>query len=404
MNETHTRTLTMLQSLIGFDTTSRASNLALIDFVCDYLATQQIVAECIFNTDRSKANILACIGPQVTGGIMLSGHTDVVPVDGQQWSYPPFTLTTEQGRHYGRGTADMKGFLACMLAILPDIDRTRLQRPLWLALSYDEEVGCLGVHSLLESLAQREVKPEICLVGEPTSMQPVNGHKGKVALRCNVTGHACHSAYAPQGVNAINYATDVIQFIIQRDRQLASTVNPAFDPPFSTLHVGTLCGGEALNIVPNHCQFDMELRYLPEQSPEPLIDEIKNYARSTLVPMMRQRSSESDIQFIPLAAYPGLFVEESNPWLQQLLRWTEHANPHTVAFGSEAGLFAQQGITTMVCGPGSMAQGHKPDEYVEDDQLRQCLTLLGKITEALYTNQPTESVAPHNIDEKVPQG
>ncbi|WP_241622931.1 acetylornithine deacetylase [Rosenbergiella australiborealis] len=390
MNSLHSRTVELLGSLIEFDTTSRESNLHLIYFVRDYLVAKGVSCELIFNQEKSKANLLATLGPQVEGGIMLSGHTDVVPVTGQQWHYPPFQLTSEQGRHYGRGTADMKGFIACMLALVAQVDQARLQRPLWLALSYDEEVGCLGVHGLLDELAQRPVKPELCLVGEPTSMQPVNGHKGKVALRCQIVGHECHSAYTPQGVNAINYAAQLIHFILKRDERLAEEVNPAFDPPFSTLHIGTITGGGALNIVPNHCQFDMELRYLPQHSPDTVIDDIKAYANHTLVPQMQQRFSGSAIAFNTLAAYPALYVAQSEPWVQRLLKWTQQTATTTVAFGTEAGLFHQQGITTVVCGPGSMAQGHKPDEYIEDAQIQQCLQLLVKMVETLYVTAQTE--------------
>ena len=384
MSDRLQRTLQRLNDLVSFDTTSRESNLALIDYVQDYLSKQGFDAEVLYNSQKNKANLVVCIGPRVAGGILLSGHTDVVPIDGQHWNYPPFSLTLEDERCYGRGTTDMKGFVACCLAIISEIDPQQLKKPLWLGLSYDEEVGCLGGHELLDYLAAQPVKPELCLVGEPTSMRPVNGHKGKVALRCQVKGKECHSAYTPQGVNAIQYAARLIHFILEQEKQLREKGDLRFDPPFSTLHVGTISGGEALNIVPNFCQFDMELRYLPQQSPNEVVDGLKTYAQHQLVPAMREMSADCDISFKTLAAYPGLYLDEMTPWLQQLLAWTDSSTAHTVSFGTEGGLYQASGITSIICGPGSMAQGHKPDEYIEKDQLRQCLKLLERIICHLY--------------------
>jgi acetylornithine deacetylase len=273
----------------------------------------------------------------------------------------------------------MKGFLACALAMVPVACHRPLKKPLWLAFSYDEEVGCLGVHSLLERLAARPIKPALCLVGEPTEMQPVYGHKGKVALRCTVKGHACHSAYTPEGVNAINYAARLITFILEQDRQLATLSDSHFSPPFSTLHVGTVSGGRALNIVPDHCQFDMELRYLPQSPPEPVLKSIQDYAQDQLLPEMQQRQPDTSITFTELAAYPGLFTPPETPWVKQFIDWTGHTQATTVAFGTEAGLFEHCEIPTIICGPGSMVQGHKPDEFITAPQLQQCLTLLEKV-------------------------
>lgn len=384
MSDRLPRTLQLLNDLVSFDTTSRESNLALIDYVQGYLAKLGFDADIIYNSQKTKANLMARIGPSVAGGILLSGHTDVVPIDGQQWHFPPFSLTLDDERCYGRGTADMKGFVACCLAMIAEIDPQQLKKPLWLGLSYDEEVGCLGVHQLLEHLATQPIIPALCLVGEPTSMHPVNGHKGKIALRCQIKGKECHSAYTPQGVNAVHYAARLIHFILEQEKRLTKNCDPRFDPPFSTLQVGTISGGEALNIVPNFCQFEMELRYLPQQSPSQVVDGIKTYARQQLVPSMRESSADCDISFKTLAAYPGLYLDEMTPWLQRLLHWTQHSTPHTVSFGTEGGLYQASGITSIICGPGSMEQGHKPDEYIEKDQLRQCLGLLGRIIHYLY--------------------
>ncbi|WKX25437.1 acetylornithine deacetylase [Tatumella ptyseos] len=383
MNDYLPLTLELLSKLVSFDTTSRESNLALIDYVQHYLAEQGFQAEILYNPERTKANLVVCIGPRVTGGILLSGHTDVVPVDGQQWHYPPFSLILDNERCYGRGTTDMKGFIACSLAMITVLDADQLKKPVWLGLSYDEEVGCLGVHDLVAYLDSQPIKPELCVVGEPTSMQPVNGHKGKIALRCQVKGKACHSAYTPQGVNAIHYASRLIHFILDQENILTTERNPRFDPPFSTLHVGTISGGEALNIVPDNCKFDMELRYLPGYSASFLIEGIKAYAQQQLLPNMRERSRDSNITFETLAAYPGLHLDETTPWLQRLLKWTDCSSPQTVSFGTEGGLYQASGITSVVCGPGSMEQGHKADEYIEKGQLVQCLALLEKIIQHL---------------------
>ncbi|RLM16215.1 acetylornithine deacetylase (ArgE) [Gibbsiella quercinecans] len=306
-------TRAILADLIAFDTVSRNSNLALIDYVRRYLAGYGISSRLFHDAGGDKANLLAVIGPQDRPGIMLSGHTDVVPVDGQRWQSDPFALTERDGKLYGRGTADMKSWLAAVLALVPRLCAAPLRLPVWLAFSYDEEVGCKGVHSLLAELEHLPSQPAACIVGEPTSMRPVLGHKGKIAVRCEVTGFACHSAYTPTGVNAIEYAVRIMQQLMALAQTLHQQQNLAFDPPFSTLQTGVIAGGKALNIVPAHCQFDFEIRTLP-----------------------------------PPAAL------------------------QTVAFGTEGGLFQQHGVPTLVCGPGAMDQGHKPDEFITLEQLQAC--------------------------------
>lgn len=255
----------VLKALVAFDTTSRESNLQLIEFVRDYLASCDVPCELIYNQQRSKANLFATIGPTDKPGIVLSGHTDVVPVDGQPWTVPPFELTERDGKVYGRGTADMKGYIACVLALVPSLVSTSLRLPVHIALSYDEEVGCLGVRSLLAELEQRPVKPMLCIIGEPTELKPVLGHKGKLAIRCDIHGHACHSAYAPLGVNAIEYAAELIGELGRIGTRLKAPEyhDVRFDPPFSTVQTGVIGGGKALNIVPADCRFDFEIRALP---------------------------------------------------------------------------------------------------------------------------------------------
>lgn len=366
----------ILENLLAFDTTSRESNLALIDYIQAHLAERGIVAQRFLSEDGRKANLYARLGPEGDGGVMLSGHTDVVPVDGQPWSVPPFALTEKDKRYYGRGSADMKGFLACVLAAIPLFQAQRLRLPLHLAFSYDEEVGCLGVRSLVSHLKAARDKPAMCIIGEPTDMQPVYGHKGKVAMRCRVRGHACHSAYAPQGVNAISYAARLINRLESLGDALAKMRDVRFDPPYSTLQVGTIRGGAALNIVPQRCEFDFEIRHLPGQPVEDTVSTLRDYAAKELLPAMRDIAQESEISFIPLSQYPGLLTDAQSDFARWLAQWCGSDAFSTVAFGTEGGLFDEAGIATLICGPGSMAQGHKPDEYVAIDQLARCTAML----------------------------
>ncbi len=369
----------LLDSLLKFDTTSRESNLELIDFIQKYLASFGIETQLFHDQTGAKANLFARIGPAGNGGVMLSGHTDVVPVDGQRWAYPAFALTEHQGRYYGRGTADMKGFLACVLAAVPGFIAQPLRMPLYLAFSYDEEVGCLGVRSLVEHLKASAERPAMCIVGEPTGMQPVYGHKGKLAMRCHVKGHACHSAYAPLGVNAIAYAAKLVNKLSELGEALSEQQDSRFDPSFSTLQVGTLCGGTALNIVPQDCQFDFEIRHLPDSQVDSVVSELQQYAEEKLLPEMKLRAQDCDISFQPLSGYPGLLTDPQSDFALWLAQWCGSGAFSTVAFGTEGGLFDEAGVATLVCGPGSMEQGHKPDEFVSIEQLESCIFMLDNL-------------------------
>jgi acetylornithine deacetylase len=362
--------------LLAFDTVSRHSNLALIEYIQAYLNTLGIESTLIFNDERSKANLYARLGPQIDGGIMLSGHTDVVPVEGQNWSYPPFQLTETDGQCYGRGSADMKGFLACVLHALPGFQQVNLRMPLYLAFSYDEEVGCLGVRSLIEHVRSLSERPAMCIIGEPTSMRPIYGHKGKMAMRCHVHGHACHSAYAPEGVNAIEYAAKLINKLSDLAEPLKLQQDARFDPPYSTLQTGVISGGTAVNIVPHYCQFDIEMRYLPQASAYGTFNTLQHYAEQTLKPMMHAINDSTDIQFELLSAYPPLLTEPQSEIAQWVAQWSGCDEFGTVAFGTEGGLFDEAGVATMVCGPGSIEQAHKPDEYVTVAQLQHCCSML----------------------------
>ncbi|MEN0105727.1 MAG: acetylornithine deacetylase [Pseudomonas sp.] len=376
----------LLSRLIAFDTVSRESNLALIEFVRDYLTDLGIDSELIYSDDRRKANLYARLGPAGGGGVMLSGHSDVVPVDGQAWTVPPFTMSEADGKLYGRGTADMKGYIACVLAALPAFLAQPLRVPLHLAISYDEEVGCLGVRSLIEALQGRPERPSLCIIGEPTFMRPVLGHKGKLGMRCEVHGAACHSAYAPQGVNAIEYAAKLIARLGEIGQRLAARErhDSRFDPPYSTVQTGTISGGSALNIVPEHCRFDFEVRTLPADDAEQVAGELQAYAQE-LVPQMQAVQPGTGIRFSPISAYPGLVTAADSEAAQLLALISGSSDFGTVAFGTEGGLFDQAGIATVVCGPGSMDQGHKPDEFVSLEQLGRCDAMLLRLAQWMRT-------------------
>jgi acetylornithine deacetylase len=383
MSATSSREL--LERLIGFATVSRDSNLALIAFIRDYLADLGVESELFYNPERTKANLFATIGPRDRGGIVLSGHTDVVPVDGQSWTVEPFRLTEADGRLYGRGTADMKGFIASVLAAVPLFLKRTLTLPVHLAFSYDEEVGCLGVRPMLAELEKRPHRPRLCLIGEPTELKPVLGHKGKLAMRCQVKGAACHSAYAPYGVNAIEYAAHMICRLGQIGAQLAKPEHhdQRFDPPFSTVQTGVIKGGRALNIVPAECEFDFEVRALPGFNAHEVVDKLQTYAESELLPKMRSVQPDTGIRLQPLSAYPGLATSPDSEAARLLALLSGSTGFGTVAFGTEGGLFDQAGIPTVVCGPGSMDQGHKPDEFITLEQLTSCDAMLARLAEHL---------------------
>ncbi|MFM0219136.1 MULTISPECIES: acetylornithine deacetylase [Paraburkholderia] len=375
----------LLATLIGFATVSRESNLDMIGFIRDYLDELGVKSELFYNAERTKANLFATIGPPERGGIVLSGHTDVVPVEGQAWSVDAFRLTERDGRLYGRGTADMKGFIASVLAAVPGFVERDLKLPVHLAFSYDEEVGCLGVRPMLAELERRPHKPVLCLIGEPTELKPVLGHKGKLAMRCQVKGAPCHSAYAPYGVNAIQYAARMISRLEEIGDHLAKPNyrDERFDPPFSTVQTGVIKGGRALNIVPAECEFDFEVRALPGFDAGQVADELQTYAEAELLPGMRAVKSDADIRFQSLSAYPGLATSPDSEAARLLTLLTGSNEFGTVAFGTEGGLFEQAGIPTVVCGPGSMDQGHKPDEFLTSEQLSDCDAMLARLADYL---------------------
>jgi len=374
MNSGQMNSEQILARLIAFDTTSTTSNLQLIDFVRNLLDEHAIASQLVHNDDRSCANLYATIGPDNIGGVMLSGHTDVVPTTGQDWNSDPYRMLGDDQLLIGRGACDMKGFIACVLAALPRISAGSLQTPIHLAFSYDEEIGCVGAKRLVETMAGFEVKPRIGLIGEPTDMAMVLGHKGKVSYRVTVTGLSCHSAYISNGVNAVEYAAELIAFIRAMNvRVQQQQLDQSYSVPHSTFHVGNIKGGTALNIVPRQCQFEFEIRNLPQQDIETLVHDIKHYANDVLLADMRERYPDAAIEFDELSYYPGLHTDPAST----VIAYTRAINPidrigDNVSFGTEAGLFDDIGISCLVCGPGSIDQAHKPDEFVKREQMAYC--------------------------------
>lgn len=363
----------MLESLVGFPTVSRDSNLDLIAFVEAYLDRHQVPHWRIESDDGKKANLLARIGPDLAGGVVLSGHTDVVPVDGQPWSTTPFRLVDKgDGRLYGRGTCDMKGFIACALAELPRWVELDLKTPIWLALSYDEEVGCIGAPRMIETLMAEHPLPAAVIVGEPTLMHPVVAHKGAADLRTTVTGRASHSSQVNQGVSAIHVAAKLVTYIeaVMAELRAEGRVDEAFNVAHSSLHVGKIAGGTAINIMARECTFEWEIRHLPSDRFEALVGRVEAYARE-LEAEMRQRAPEAAIVTEALNETVPALADDNNAEVLALCRDLLGERPSgAVAYATEAGQFQRQGLPTVICGPGSIAQAHQPDEYIEIEQLK----------------------------------
>ncbi len=377
----------ILARLLAFDTVSSNPNRDLIGYVQGLLRDHGIGSVIVPDGSGGKANLYATVGPDGPGGVMLSGHTDVVPVEGQAWTVPPFAMTQRDGRIYGRGAADMKGFVACALSAMIRASARTLRVPLHLALSYDEEIGCMGVRSLIDMLQQAPHRPRFCIVGEPTSMQVATGHKGKVALRATFTGREGHSALAPLALNALHLAADFIGIVRGMQAELAATGrrDGDYDVPYTTLHVGKLSGGVQVNIVPNHAVADFEIRSLAGEDTAGLIATLGACAE-TLVAPLRADFPEAAIRIERQWDYPGLGTPTDAEVVRFVKGLTGANGTIKVAFGTEGGLFdAQLGIPTVICGPGSMAQGHKPDEYVAVEQLDRCEAMLDALIARLET-------------------
>ncbi len=380
--------LELIRTLVAYDTTSRDSNLALIHWARDYLAGHGIGSQLTYDDERRKANLFATLpaqdGNETVGGIVLSGHTDVVPVDDQPWDTAPFEATIVGDRLHGRGVTDMKSFSAIGLAQVPELRRRGLRRPLHFALSYDEEVGCIGVRRLIADVAARGVRPASCIIGEPSGMRVVVAHKGKRSYRCRVRGHEAHSALTPHGVNAVQAASELVTFLARMARQFRDRgpFDAAYEVPYTTVHTGVIRGGTALNIVPRDCRFDFEFRHLPTEDPDALLAEVKRFA-ATLLPEMHAVDAATYIEFDPISATPGFDSHGGNEITELGQRWTETKEVGKVSFGSEAALFHNAGMATIICGPGHIAQAHQPNEWVELTQLARCEAFMHRLADHL---------------------
>ncbi|HHN72973.1 MAG TPA: acetylornithine deacetylase [Thermopetrobacter sp.] len=377
-------TLELLERLVAFDTTSRNSNLALIDFVAGWLADFGVSCRRIpFGPD--KANLLAVIGPTRPGGVVLSGHTDVVPVDDQDWSSDPFRLRVDEetGRAFGRGTADMKGFLACALALVPRLVEMPLSRPVILAFSCDEEVGCTGVRPMIEWMRANLPPVAGVFVGEPTGMEVVTAHKGIISLTTTVTGREAHSSCPQLGVNAAMYAGEIIGEIARIAAEERDRADPAsgFEPPWTTVGIGVVHGGTARNIIPRHCVIEWEARLMPGTDEGDIPARLARFVEREILPRMRAEDPRSGVETVVDNAVPGLPPDDDSLPARLAMRFVGANRCHRVSFGTEAGLFAAAGMPAVICGPGHIAQAHRPDEYVELSQLAACDAFLRRLAD-----------------------
>lgn len=371
-----------LDKLISFDTTSSKSNMGLINYVEEYLLSFGIKSQIIRDKHEDKANLHAIIGPKDISGIMLSGHTDVVPVAGQSWSSDPFQMEEKEGKLYGRGSCDMKGFIACVLAKVPEFVNSNLKEPIHLAFSYDEETGCTGVHSLVDVVKDLVVKPRACIVGEPTSMKVVNSHKGIRHLLTKVYGHENHSS-TDSGVNAISYAAKIVGFIDKMQEEMRSrpALFEGFDPPYATVHAGRIQGGVAANVTPNYCEIEWDYRPIPGTDEDEVFNRYEAFINEVILPKMRKQSEEyGDVKTDYLAKVPCLFPETGSEAEALVKHLAEQNSTHVVSYGTEAGIFHQKGgVQAVVCGPGSILQAHKADEYVDISELKACDKFLNRL-------------------------
>lgn len=371
----------MIKRLVAFDTTSRNSNLELMTFVAEYLRDLGVESELVHNEEGTKANLYATLGPTDRSGIALSGHTDVVPVDGQEWHTDPFQVVENGDRLYGRGTSDMKSFIAICLALAPEFLAGDITTPLHFAFSYDEEIGCVGVRGLIDALARRPVKPSAVIIGEPTEMKVVRAHKGKLSYRCRVRGHEAHSSLSHIGVNAVEAAAEAVAFLksMARRHRDQGPYDSELEPPYTTVHTGTIHGGTALNIVPRECSFEFEFRHLPEDDPHALLEELRHFVDEHIAPEMTRTQPGTGFSFEPMSHIPGLATDEDAQVVQLVKALTGQNATAKVAFGTEAGLFQAGGMPAVVCGPGSIEQAHKPDEFIVLEQIAQCESFLRKL-------------------------
>ncbi len=368
-----------LERLVAHDTTSSRSNLALIEEVEAHLVAHGAATARVYNADRTKANLYAIVGPMERGGVVLSGHTDVVPVEGQDWNTDPWTLSERGGRLYGRGACDMKAFSAVGLSLVAEMAGADLKRPVIFALSYDEEVGCLGAPSMIRELKENVPAPSAVIVGEPTMMRVIDGHKGIASCRVTVTGYTTHSSQTDRGVSAVEAAAKlIVKVASMREQRAAAAAGGPFSPPHSTMTVNVAHGGTQLNIMAGACSFDFDVRVVPGETAAAIFDEFRDYARGVEAEM-RARAPGCRVEVAEMTNAPCLAPQQDNPAADLAKALTGHNSTDVVAYAAEAGQFQEAGFDTVVCGPGSIDQAHQADEYVSIDQLGECTKFLRRL-------------------------
>ncbi len=366
-----------LSKLVAFDTTSRNSNLSLIDVIQDWCKQYQIISRLTYDPKEPKANLLITLPAadgNIKGGLVLSGHTDTVPVDGQTWETNPFEAVERDGRIYGRGTCDMKGFLAVILALMPEFSKLVLKKPIHFAFSYDEEIGCRGVPFLLADIHGMGIEPEACIVGEPTEMRPIIAHKGRQLLRCQIHGVTAHSSLTQKGCNAIEYGAQLICHLHKMAKQLRrkGPLDKSFDVPYTTLTTNLIKGGNAYNVIPELCEFAFEIRYLPHINPQHIVDKIELYIQEKLLPKMQKRHPETSVNLEIISGGHGLDTPEDEPIAKLLRSITQVRKQYKVSYSTEAGYFQRANIPTITCGPGNIKEAHSVNEFISIDQLKKC--------------------------------
>ncbi|WP_420548210.1 acetylornithine deacetylase [Curvivirga sp.] len=372
----------MIEKLIGFNTTSSLSNLPLIEFVEDYLKSHGVESQRVYNEDKSKANLYATVGPKTEGGVVLSGHTDVVPVEGQPWDTDPWSIVEKEGKLYGRGTCDMKSFSAIGLALVPEMLKANLKKPIHFALSYDEEVGCVGAPAMISEMAELLPKSHAVIVGEPTDMKITNAHKGILGLRTHIRGHEVHSSQVERGVSAVMIGAKLVNFITEMmaENKAAADTSLEFDPPYSTLTVGVINGGTAGNIIARDCEFEWDIRTMPGDDPHQFVKRFRDYCE-TLIPDMKKISDDCDIVTVIESEVPALCPEEDGAADALVRQLTGQNTTQVVPYAAEAGQFQEAGYSTIICGPGSIDQAHQPNEFIEISQVELCEKMLRRLIE-----------------------
>ena len=368
----------MLERLIAFDTTSRNSNLDLIAFAREVLEKAGATTRLTYDSENRKANLFATLGPGQNGGYVLSGHSDVVPVDGQEWTSNPFASEMRDGRLYGRGTADMKGFIAVALALAPEFAALDLKIPLHFALSFDEEVGCIGVRRLLADLASANIRPALAIIGEPTEMRIVAAHKAGAVIETIVRGREGHSSAPALGANAVMMAGEFVAALAALGESLMAERDAFFEPPYTTVQANMISGGTAVNVLAREAKVTWEYRALPDHDADAIVERA-NAAAAAILPRYRDGAPEAGFTTRIRAAYPGLKRDPKSPALQLVSALSGSNDVHAVSYGTEAGLFQAAGIPAVICGPGSIVQAHRADEFVALDQLDACAAFLRRV-------------------------